>query len=49
LGREKCRWEINVKMDLQAVGWIVLDWIYLAEDINRRQAFVNVVLLLRVP
>jgi hypothetical protein len=46
LRREKCRWEVNVKMDLQAVGWVGLDWIDLAEDRDRRQAFVNVVLLL---
>jgi hypothetical protein len=36
-------------MDLQAVGWVGLDWIVLAEDRDRRQAFVNVVLLLWVP
>jgi len=49
LGGEKCRWEFKVKMDLQEVGWVVLDWIDLAEDWDRRQAFVNVVMLLWVP
>lgn len=34
---EKCRWE--VKMDLQEGGWVILDWIDLAEDRDRRQAF----------
>jgi hypothetical protein len=45
LGREKCRWEVKVKMDLQEVGWVILDWFDLAEDRDRRQAFVNVVML----
>lgn len=44
---EKCRWE--VKIDLQEGGWGILDWIDLAEDRDRRQAFVNVVMLLWVP
>ena len=26
LGRPMCRWEDNIKMDLQYVGWGSLDW-----------------------
>jgi hypothetical protein len=34
LGRPRGRWEDNIKMDLQEVGWD-MDWINLAEDRNR--------------
>jgi len=30
LGRPTCRWQDNIKMDLQEVGWGVMDWIELA-------------------
>jgi hypothetical protein len=29
------RWEYNIKMDLQEVGWGSLDWIVLAQDMER--------------
>jgi hypothetical protein len=32
LGGGKCRWEVNVKMDLQELGWVGLDWIDQAKD-----------------
>ena len=35
-------------MDLQDVGWGGVNWIDLAQDRNRRQAFVNTVMNLRV-
>jgi hypothetical protein len=28
LGRPRCRWEDNIKMDLQYVGWGDLDWAF---------------------
>ena len=31
-GRPKHRWEDNIKMDLQEVGWGSMDWIDLAEN-----------------
>jgi hypothetical protein len=31
-GRPRCRWEDNIKMNLQQVGWEGLDWIDLAQD-----------------
>jgi len=34
LGRPKRRWEDNIKMDLQKVGW-GMDWIKLAQDSDR--------------
>ena len=49
LGRPRRRWENNIKMDLQEVGCGDMDWIELAEDRNRWQALVNLVMNLRVP
>jgi hypothetical protein len=49
LGRPRCRWENNIKMDLQEVGFRDVDWIELAEDRDRWRALVNVVMNLRVP
>jgi hypothetical protein len=35
LGRPRRRWEDNIMMDLQEVGWGDTDWIDLAEDRER--------------
>ena len=32
LGRPSCRWEDNIKMDLQEVGCGGMDWIDLAQN-----------------
>jgi len=34
LGRPRHRWEDNIKMDLEEVGW-GMDWIDLAQDMDR--------------
>jgi hypothetical protein len=34
LGRR--RWEDNIKMDFKAIGWECEDWIYLAQNRDRR-------------
>jgi hypothetical protein len=49
LGTARCRWEDNIKMDLQEVGCGSMDWIGLAQDRDRWRALVNVVMNLRVP
>jgi hypothetical protein len=49
LGRPRCRWLVNIRMDLGEVGWGNVDWIGLAQDRNRWRAVVNSVLNLRVP
>jgi hypothetical protein len=49
LERPRHRWEDNIKMDLQEVEWGCMDWIDMAQDKNRWQAVVNVVMNLRVP
>jgi hypothetical protein len=48
LGRLRRRWEDNIKIDLQEVGW-GMDWIEMAQDRDRWRAFVNAVMNLRVP
>jgi len=42
--RPRCRWEDNIKMDLQEVGFGVMDWSELAQDRDRWRAIVNVVM-----
>jgi hypothetical protein len=49
LGRPRCRWVDNIRMNLGEVGWGDVDWIDLAQDRNRWRAVVNSVLNLRVP
>jgi hypothetical protein len=49
LGRPRCRWLDNIRMDLVEVGWGDVDWIDLAQDRDRWRALVNSVLNLRVP
>jgi hypothetical protein len=49
LGRPRCRWVDNIRIDLGEVGWDDVDWIDLAQDRNRWRALVNSVLDLRVP
>jgi hypothetical protein len=49
LGRPRHRWEVNIKMDLQEVGWGGMDWIDMAQDRDRWRALVSAVMNLRVP
>jgi hypothetical protein len=49
LGRPRCRWEDNVRMDLQDVGCGYEDWIGLAQDRDTWRALVSAVRNLRVP
>ena len=45
----KRRWEENIKMDLQEVGWGSMDRTDLAQDRDRWRHLVNVVMNLWVP
>ena len=49
LGRPRRRWEDDIKMDLQEVGCGGVDWIELAQDMDRWLALVNAVMNLQVP
>jgi hypothetical protein len=48
IGRPRHRWEDNIKMYLQEVGWEGLDWIELAQDTDRWTSLVNAAMNLRV-
>jgi hypothetical protein len=49
LGRPRCRWIDNIKIDLLEIGLSIVDWIGLAQDRYRWRALVNSVMKLRVP
>jgi len=44
LGRPRHRWEDNIKMDFQEVGFGCMDWIELAQDRDRWRALVTAVM-----
>jgi hypothetical protein len=49
LGRPRCRWINNIKVDLLEIGLSVVDWIGLAQVGCRWRALVNSVMKLLVP
>jgi hypothetical protein len=49
LGRPMCRLENDIRIDLQEVGWRCMNWIDLAQDRGRWQAFVKGIMNLHVP
>jgi hypothetical protein len=48
LGRPRCRWVDNIKMDLREIKWVSMEWIDLAENMDQWKALVNTVMNLRV-
>ena len=49
IGRPRHRWEDNIKMDLQEMGCVGIDWIDVAQYRDRWRALVNAVMNIRVP
>ena len=49
LGRPRRRWVDNIRIDLQEVGCGYIDWIELAQDMDRWRTLVSAVMNLRVP
>jgi hypothetical protein len=47
LGKPRCRWEENIKMNLKELGCV--DWIQLAQDRVQWRALVNTVMKFRGP
>jgi hypothetical protein len=48
LGRPRCRWVDNIKMDLLELGWRVVDWTGLAQDRHNWKALVNAMMNLQL-
>jgi len=49
LGRPGHKWEDNIKLDLQELGFGGMNWFELAQDRDSWQALVNVAMNLRFP
>jgi hypothetical protein len=49
LGRPRCRWVDNIRMDLGERGWCDVDWIGLAQDRDKWRTLVNAAMNARVP
>ena len=49
LRRPKCRWEDNIRMDLEEIGINAGNWVDSAQDRNYWRVLVNAALNLRVP
>jgi hypothetical protein len=49
LGRPRCRWLGNIKMDLREIGWGGMGSIDLAQDRDQWRTLVNTIMNLRVP
>ena len=49
LGRPRCRWEDNIKIDLQEVRGVCGDWMELVQDRDRVRALVIAVMNIVVP
>jgi len=49
LERPRRRWVDNIRMDLQDVGCVYMDWIGLVQYRDRRRTFVSAVMNLLVP
>jgi hypothetical protein len=49
LGRPRCRWDYNIKIDIKEIGLEGVDWIHLDQGRDRWWALVNTVMNLWVP
>jgi hypothetical protein len=48
LGRSRCKWEDNIKMDLREIWLEDVDWIHLSQDRDLWWTFVNIVVKFQV-
>jgi hypothetical protein len=48
LGRPRCGWVNNIKIDLREIGWGGTDWIDLAQDRDQWRALMNILMNLGV-
>jgi hypothetical protein len=47
IGRPRCRWKDNIKIELREIGREGMDWMHLAQDRNQWRTFGNTVMKLR--
>jgi hypothetical protein len=48
-GIHRCRWDDNIRVVIKEIGCEVVDWIYQAQDRDRREDIVCTVIKIRVP
>jgi hypothetical protein len=48
-GRPIRRWVDNIKMELSQMGWSVMDWIDVVQNMDQWKTLVNTVMNLLVP
>jgi hypothetical protein len=49
VGKPRCKWVNNIKMDVVEIGWDGVDWIGLDQGRGKWRAHVNAVLNIQVP
>jgi hypothetical protein len=49
LGRPRCRWKDNIKVDFKEIGWTDVECIHMAQDGNQWRSLVNTVMDFRIP
>ena len=49
LGRPRRKWEDNIEMDLNQIGWEDVDWMNLTQNRQKGGSSVNTVMNPRVP
>jgi hypothetical protein len=49
LGRPRCRWEDNIRINPKEIEWEVVDCMHLAQDRDQLRVVVDTVMNLRVP
>ena len=45
--KSQCEWEDNIEMDVKEMGWEGMDWIHMAQDRDKWQAVVNIIIYLQ--
>jgi hypothetical protein len=48
-GRPRRRWKFSIRLDLQEIGWEVVDWLHEPQDMDQWQVVINTVMNLRFP
>jgi hypothetical protein len=49
LGRPRCKWVDNIKIDFREIRWGVMDWYDLAQDRDQWMALANTLMNFQVP